>query len=188
MRTLRDKYLSGIPLDEDHYKVDFTILDKYQLFSSELLRLSLLGLAIYGFFIGNVIIKTVDGNQYIFLRLFVSNKLIFILGAVSLLLSALLALGHRYFSTDCMTHFVRRFRLRKRIDELAEAGVNTDDERDEITKLEKKAQSENSSFENDLWRCKWLLVFSCGILVIGIALVIGGLGKTLIEATESMAR
>lgn len=187
MRTLRDKYLSGIPLDEDYYKVDFAILDKYQMFSSELLRLSLLGLAIFGFFIANVIFKAVDQSTYIFLKPFISNKPLFILGAISLLLSALLALGHRYFSTDCMTHFVRRFRLRKRLAELTEKDAEVTDENSAlITRIEEQIKGENTSFEKDLSRCKWLLLSSCIILIIGITLVLGGLGKTLIDATENL--
>lgn len=51
MRTLPEKYLSEIPIEENIYKADLTVLEKYQSFSSELLRLSLLSLAGYGFLI-----------------------------------------------------------------------------------------------------------------------------------------
>jgi hypothetical protein len=55
MRTLTEKYLGGLELKEDIYKIDLAVLDRYQSFSSELLRLSLLGLAGYGFLISNTI-------------------------------------------------------------------------------------------------------------------------------------
>lgn len=82
MRTLRAKYLSDIPIHEDNYKVDFIILDKYQNFSSEILRLSLLGLAIYGFLITDVIFKITNSKA---LYSFSANKLLFFLGAVALI-------------------------------------------------------------------------------------------------------
>jgi len=38
-------------IDEDEYKADAMLLDKYQAYSAELLRISLLGIALLGFFI-----------------------------------------------------------------------------------------------------------------------------------------
>lgn len=173
MRTLRTKYLSDIPIDEDNYKVDFLILEKYQNFSSEVLRLSLLGLTIYGFLIVNVIFKITDKqHNFVFVAPFNSYKIVLFLGAVALILTALSALSHRYFSTDCMTHFIRRFRLRQRLSELEKSGKMDEPE---FTKIEESIKVEELSFENDLTSCKWLLFASVSLLIIGILLITIGL-------------
>lgn len=166
MRTLRTKYLSTIPIQEDNYKVDFIILEKYQSFSSEILRLSLLGLTIYGFLITNVIFKITDSQKkYILIGPFSDNKLLLFVGAILLILTALLALGHRYFSTDCMTHFIRGFRLRQRLNELE----NQEKKEDlEIIRIKECIKNEEISFEKDLNNCKWLLFTSGLFLILGI--------------------
>lgn len=173
MRTLRTKYLSSIPIQEDNYKVDFIILEKYQSFSSEILRLALLGLTIYGFLITNVIFKITDTQQKnIFIAPFSSNKLLLFIGAITLIVTALVALGHRYFSTDCMTHFIRGFRLRQKLLELKK---NETENVDEIISIKETIEIEEASFEKDLNNCKWLLLAACAFLIIGILIIIIGL-------------
>lgn len=170
MRTLRSKYLSNIPISEDNYKVDFIILEKYQSFSSEILRLSLLGLTIYGFLITNVLFKvTDDGKKNIFIDPFSENKMLLFLGAITLIATALVALSHRYFSTDCMTHFIRGFRLRQKLSEMEQKVINN---RPELIRLKEVISSEEISFEKDLRYCKWLLFASCFFLIAGILLII----------------
>lgn len=176
MRTLRTKYLSDIAIQEDNYKVDFIILEKYQSFSSEILRLALLGLTIYGFLISNVIFKIPDNQQNnIFIVPFSSNKLLLFIGAIALIATSLVALGHRYFSTDCMTHFIRGFRLRQKSLELKKNEVKNVTE---INIVEQTIKAEEASFENDLNYCKWLLLASCTFLIIGISLIIIGLASS----------
>lgn len=176
MRTLRSKYLSNIPIKEDNYKVDFIILEKYQSFSSEILRLSLLGLAVYGFLITNVLFKITDNNNnYILIAPFSKNKLLFVFAAISLLLASLFALGHRYYSSDCMTHFIRSFRVREKIT-LLKHQPETDPD---VLQFEKILQSEIISFERDLIACKWLLILSAFLLLTGIMLFSIGLGCSL---------
>lgn len=182
MRTLRSKYLSDIAIEEDHYKVDFNILDKYQSFSSEILRLSLLGLAVYGFLITDVIFKISKGDKFMFLQPFIQHKNLLFSGALILLGAALAALLHRYYSTDCMTHFVRRFRLRKKLAELGLQVSSSDKEKKEILVLEEKIATEDKSFESDMRLCKWLLIFASLFLILGIGCVIAGIGKTLLGA------
>ncbi|MBE8726847.1 hypothetical protein [Flavobacterium hungaricum] len=168
MRTLRTKYLSEIPIQEDNYKVDFIILEKYQNFSSEILRLSLLGLTIYGFLIANVIVKISECEKLNnFLGALSIYKSLLFAGAVFLILGAFFALGHRYFSTDCMTHFIRGFRLRQRLKELK----NQDkDEYSEIIRIKESIKNEEISFENDLNICKWFLLLAGFFLILGILL------------------
>ena len=107
MRTLTKKYLGGLELPNAAYSVDIAVLDRYQLFSSELVQLSLLGIARYGSLIANVEFKVnISSDQYSLLGSFSKSTIPLMIGAVTLGLSAASALGHRYFSTDCMTHYV----------------------------------------------------------------------------------
>jgi hypothetical protein len=93
-------------------------------------------------------------------------------GAVVLALSAMAALGHRYFSTDCITHYVRRIRLMKKRD-----GVLADDPKHEI--IAKIIDVEEMSLEKDLRRCKWLLIASSIFLLLGAACVAWAFAATL---------
>ena len=56
-------------------------------------------------------LKVKEGGKYILLTGLTQNKFLLAVGAISLGLAAASSLGHRYFSTDCLTHFVRRLRL-----------------------------------------------------------------------------
>ncbi|OXB25351.1 hypothetical protein B0A80_01580 [Flavobacterium tructae] len=169
MRTLRTKYLSNIPINEDNYKVDFIILEKYQSFSSEILRLSLLGLTIYGFLITNVIFKITDKEDKLMsIESFSDNKVLLLLGAVTLILAALVTLGHRYLSTHCMTHFIKGLRLRQNISEIESTVAN---DKNEFITLSKKIDNEQSSFEKNFNLCGWLLFASCLFLITGILIV-----------------
>ncbi|MDP2824193.1 MAG: hypothetical protein Q8O52_16135 [Sulfuritalea sp.] len=167
MRTLAKKYLGGLPIEENAYKVDLAVLERYQSFSSELLRLSLLGIAGYGFLIANVIFKAGPDNKYIFLERFANSKYLLAAGAIALGISAVAALGHRYFSTDCLTHFVRRVRLSQRMADTE----NPDDKR--------TIEHEEESLDADLTRCKWFLEIACISLLIGVACVAFVFASTL---------
>jgi len=173
MRTLSEKYLGGLKLDEDIYKVDLAVLDRYQAFSSELLRLSLLGIAGYGFLITNVFLKSSGGSGGFAAQVprYVMN-IALPAGAVVLALSAMTALGHRYFSTDCITHYVRRLRLLKKKDDMPE----DEPQREIIAKI---IDVEEMSLENDLKRCKWLLIASSIFLLLGAAFVAWAFAATL---------
>jgi hypothetical protein len=173
MRTLADKYLGGLALPEDIYKVDLAVLDRYQSYSSELLRLSLLGIAGYGFLITNVVFKAPPGSggaNLVMPHYILDYVLPF--GAIVLALSAMFALGHRYFSTDCIAHYVRRIRLQKKHEGLPEG----DAIRDEMIK---NITDEEERLEKDLRRCKWLLIMSGVCLICGAACVAWAFAATL---------
>ncbi|HEX9980214.1 MAG TPA: hypothetical protein VGB50_06585 [Flavobacterium sp.] len=180
MRTLRTKYLCDIAVEEDHYKVDFHILDKYQGFSAEILRLALIGLAVFGFLLSDIIFKVEGINKtFILLDPFVENIVLFGAGALMLLAAALCALGHRYFSTDCMTHFVRRYRLRQQKKDLNEVEQKTAELSQKIMDNHIAINSEDRSFEKDLSLCKWLLLLAAVFLIVGIFILLYGIGLTL---------
>lgn len=173
MRTLTEKYLGGMELSEDVYKVDLAVLDRYQSFSSELLRLSLLGITGYGFLITNTVFKSssASGNLTPSTPSYVLTYLL-PLGAAMLGLSAATALGHRYFSTDCITHYVRRLRLLKRKGNLPEGGTESES-------TAKIIFAEETSLENDLRLCKWLLWAASVFLIIGAASVAWAFAATI---------
>ena len=94
------------------------------------------------------------------------------LGAIVLALSAMFALAHRYFSTDCIAHYVRRIRLLKKQDQLQEGDTARD-------KVNKTINDEEVSLEKDLRRCKWLLIMSVICLICGAACVTWAFAATL---------
>ncbi|WP_437989883.1 hypothetical protein [Sorangium sp. So ce145] len=94
-------------MNEESFKPDFDLLDRYQQFSAELLRIALLGIALLGFFI-----EKVAGANYYSAS---SRSVLLILTAltsISCLVSAAGALAHRYFSTDGIFYHVRSLRRR----------------------------------------------------------------------------
>jgi hypothetical protein len=177
VRTLSEKYLSDIPLSKDTYEVDLAVLDRYQAFSAELLRLALLGLAGYGFLIANVAMELGDPPGKMVLGSLFAARYPLGLGAVLLALAAICALGHRYFSTDSVTHHVRRLRLCKRIEALGGAP--------EAAQLTAIMRHESESLHKDLNRCRWLLVGSGIFLLGGTVCVACSFALTLFSAPSA---
>jgi len=175
MRTLTEKYLGMMPLDKEEYEADFAVVDKYQSFSAELLRLSLLGIAGYGFLITNIVLKVSSKSQeYVLLGAFCEAGTVWalIIGAIALGIAAATALGHRFFASDCVTHFIRRLRAGKRCSALPEG----DPVRDELAQI---ARHEQLSLKSDVERCRWLLMLSSLFLIIGAACVALSFAYTL---------
>lgn len=163
MRTLTEKYFGGLPLGKEECEADFIVVDRYQSFSTELLRLSLLGIAGYGFLIANIVLKvSTSSGEYVLLGPFSESRTVcaLILGATALGLSAATSLGHRYFSTDCITHFVRRLRANKQCNKLPEGSP----EREGLDEIVKEEQD---SLEKDVEICRWLLGAASLFLVVG---------------------
>ena len=84
-------------ISEDYFKLELELLDRYLKFSSELLRLSLLGIAVVGFILTKF--KDVTSNSPD------SSKVLIITGISSFALSSIFALTHRYLSTDAFRFF-----------------------------------------------------------------------------------
>lgn len=173
MRTLNEKYLGGLELSEDIYKVDLAVLDRYQSFSSELLRLSLLGIAGYGFLLSNTVLKPKsDIGPLLPASAWYAIDYLLPLGVVMFGFSAASALGHRYFSTDCMSHYVRRIRLLKK---------GTVEGRPDHKKTERIIKHEAISLKKDLLLCKWLLLGSSIFLLIGAGCVAWSFASTMVS-------
>jgi hypothetical protein len=119
------KYLSS--LEESSYKIDLEVVDRYQSFSAELLRLALLGIAGYGFLLSQIVFKSTGATP--FLESLKGNTGWLVLGLVALGFAVASALGHRYYSTECITHYARLLRLLKQFtepnDDAANANLST---------------------------------------------------------------
>ncbi|MCK4787499.1 MAG: hypothetical protein KAV87_27320 [Desulfobacteraceae bacterium] len=89
-------------LDETKYKGELEVLDRFLSFSAELLRLSLLGIAVVGFFYKFVIPK---------FGLTTANTTLIILCVMSFAISSLLALTCRYLAADAFRFYIYGLRI-----------------------------------------------------------------------------
>lgn len=96
--------LGGIVVKEESLKVDFALADKYQGFSAELVRLTLLGIAAFGFLFKEFATQ-LSGAPYA-KGWFSASILLFACSTAA-------ALFHRYYSTDSMACQIRYLRLKQ---------------------------------------------------------------------------
>lgn len=104
MTPQKPEDLGTAPLAEAAYAADFALLDRYQGFSKELLRIALLGVAVFGFLL----------EQFGLAWISPSGRVLATGSLVLLTLSAGFALAHRYLSSDGMFHHLRLLRLAQR--------------------------------------------------------------------------
>lgn len=149
--------LAEVPLDDGACREDFALTDRYQAFSSELVRVALLGIAVCGFLLKEVYFAE---KHDAFLTALKAYRHFFQFGIVSLAASASFALGHRYFSSDSMAFHVTYLRLRKLRDEGSDAAQRYED-------LNSRMATEKSSYRRRLKICWWLLLLATIFLVIG---------------------
>lgn len=92
-------------IDEDEYKADAMLMEKYQAYSAELLRISLLGIALLGFFIDKV-------SSSVTFSASSRTAMLWIMGisAAIFSLAAACSLAHRYYSTDGLFYHLRLVR------------------------------------------------------------------------------
>jgi hypothetical protein len=108
---------STLPSDipTEGLKHDWELLDRYQAFSAELLRMSLAGIAAVGFLVtalaGKGSLQNISGVP-------LTSRLAMGVGLLALGLSAGAALAHRFVSSDSMAYHVSvlRMQLRGRAD------------------------------------------------------------------------
>jgi len=102
-------------LDEKCYKAEFELLDRYHAFSAELLRLSLLGIAVFGFLFKETFLK-IDWQNAASVSWYAA------LGSILFLfLASASALAQRLLSTDAARYFVYGLRLHANI---TDAGIH----------------------------------------------------------------
>jgi hypothetical protein len=161
MSRIPARSLVDVELSEETFKADFDLTSFYQAFSAELLRLSLLGIAGYGFLLSELLPKQ-EGFSANLWDIDNSERYTWMLGigVVCLGLSAAAALAHRFFSTDCLSHQITILRLLKR-----SASPNwTEEERKiDVERLGRERDEQHA----DLRRCRRLLVASASLLFLG---------------------
>ena len=172
MARIPARTLADIQLGDESFKADFEITDKYQAFSAELLRLSLLGIAGYGFLLSHVAMK--DAGPSEFFNALSNLASVLGVGVSCLGLAAGTALAHRFFSTDCLSHQIAILRLLKR----TESSNWTEEEKAEDRK---RLERERSDQLKDLKRCKYLLIASGLLLLVGAIAVAFTFAATLFD-------
>jgi hypothetical protein len=94
--------IADLALAEKIYKPDFEITEKFQAFSKELVRISLLGLGVYGFLIKMATDE--PGDKHLFLEALRNHDLLALIGVVAFAASAACGLLHGFLSTKCLGH------------------------------------------------------------------------------------
>lgn len=166
-------FITSIGVDEKLYKADLEILDRYQKFSAELLRMALLGVSGYGFLITNIIFKEnvwKENNRIV--QAITGAQCYFIVGLIALGVTTAAALAHRYYSTDCVTHLVMRIRLTQQLDNLP-----VDDPRRHD--VEKKTDLQKYLLKNDFRTSARLFVVASSALFVGVVCVAMAFIKTI---------
>ena len=101
------KTLGLVELPDKTVEHDFTMLEHFQSFSSELLRLALLGITAIGFGVSKIIFPEADGSSIIIKT---ETKILIGLALASFCFSAAGALLHRYASSNSMSWHLQAMR------------------------------------------------------------------------------
>jgi hypothetical protein len=95
-------------LEEKTYQAELALLDRYQTFSAEILRIALLGLAAFGYLFKEIILK-IDWQKASCLPKV--SKVLMALSIAMFGVSAACALAQRFFSTEAARFFFYALRL-----------------------------------------------------------------------------
>jgi hypothetical protein len=155
------KSLSDIELDEKIWKPDFDIVSRYQTFETEIIRLSLLGIAGYGFLISQI--KMTDPTPLF--RSLKAEKVFLFIGLITLGSSLALSLMHRFLSTSCLFYQINILRGLKRLENDHWSPQEKDDERKQIART-RTVQRKTSK------TCHYSLMIAAGLLAIGFIMVV----------------
>ncbi|WP_191738034.1 hypothetical protein [Chryseobacterium caseinilyticum] len=137
-------------LNEELYKADVEILDRYQAFSKELTRISLICIGIMGFLLKKIIFDPPTNNICLVDNFHKLSSMLY--GSLFyLIISTACSIFHLYFSSDSLTHIISicRFTENKKYD---------------------KAEKEKSLRDFDFKFCSFLLLTSCSTLIFGVLL------------------
>jgi len=101
-------------LDEDNVNAEMMLLDKYQSFSAEIIRLSLLGIAVFGFLYKEVLAELIKVMEKKKPELSLDYVKYYAICSIVLFgLATILALIYRYLSTDSMRFYLDGLRYHK---------------------------------------------------------------------------
>jgi hypothetical protein len=155
--------LFDVALDAEAYGVDFALAERYQGFSTEVVRLALLGIAGYGFMFATLLTTGDTSIPHAF-RMLPSFRVSLGCGLVAFGLATGTALAHRYYSTDCLTHHVTLLRLLKK-----QSSIHPSPESEGELRI--RMASEQTKLRSDLRLSGVLLVASISLLFLGAAAV-----------------
>lgn len=142
-------------MSDDDFDDDVVILEKYQLFSSEVLRLALLGLSAIGLVVS--IASKVDRSTPPLLDLRAPGVyLLIVSGSIALSLAAGFALVHRYYSTESMSRHLHLRRMSAAKDAAKDA-----------EKWAEKYASELAGRKRDFERSTWSIILAPVALFVG---------------------
>lgn len=96
------KTIADLELEDKVYRADFEITSKFQAFSQELVRISLLGLGVYGFLIK--LATDEPGPQQRFLHAMQGHNILVGCGVSAFAICAACALMHGFMATRCLGH------------------------------------------------------------------------------------
>ncbi|HYX72783.1 MAG TPA: hypothetical protein VE732_08430 [Nitrososphaera sp.] len=156
--------LGHYELPDNTFEHDLSVLDRYQSFSAELLRLSLTGIAAVGFLITSTSLKAPLGKPALEYSLYSS--------LICFGLSAAFALLHRYFSTDSISYHLNALRR-----DIRQAAVVERGKKKPIRSDAERAEEEKSGRRRLFRLSEWLIYLSGALLWLGaIALIIFFIG------------
>ncbi|MES2562392.1 MAG: hypothetical protein V4637_06640 [Pseudomonadota bacterium] len=167
------RFLSGakIEIPDVRYKADMDLHDRFQNFSSELLRLSLAGIAVTGVFLT---ILTADKTAPVFVATIASWPFIASVGValVGFGASVATALAHRFLASDGMFHHLRAIKLLI-LTEQPNSNYHVD-VFSERAQIRAAAEADEGIRNRKFNRSEWYLYWSAALLVIGaVALAVG---------------
>jgi hypothetical protein len=94
--------IADLELEDKVYRPDFEITSKFQAFSQELVRISLLGLGVYGFLIK--LATDEPSPQQRFLHAIQGHQILAAYGVAAFAVCAACALMHGFMATRCLGH------------------------------------------------------------------------------------
>jgi len=163
LRRLPARAISDLCLTESEYKADFDIASKFQSFSSEILKLSLLGIGLFGFILshcGNengvraqLLSQTLTYERYVQATLVLFG------------LASACALLHGFLSTKCLGYQIHILRLLKRQDSTEWTDDEKKSSRHEVVKLQRSQRR----------------ILAAGIHSLGLACLFLGVGGLAIS-------
>lgn len=155
------------PIDEKQYKAELELLDRFHIFSAELLRLSLIGIAVFGF-LYEKLFSRID-ERFPHLNFFLSPKWASGISVLLFSISAAIALAHRYFSTDAAGFYVHSLRIEFKLLELQKN--NNEEALQKKSLLEDELKCWMKRRGKWLTICSWLKFFSALLLALGALLM-----------------
>jgi hypothetical protein len=146
---MSEKPLGAESLPSGTFEHDLGLLDRYQAFSAEILRLAMLGVTAIGAIFLSVYGADVPRTKLLHLLVDADNQILLALGGFGI--SAVAALAHRYFSTDSLAYHLKLLRL-------AERGGAVD-----------QVYEEKKGRRNQFGASRWVLgaaaiAFACGVI------------------------